>query len=88
MKIEAGDIIKLTKISDNKFDGNHPNGIIEGTERIGVLAIPIEVGESVMITGIFDYFITSTVTEIIDDHTIKTKNSTYFIQKQNEDDKI
>ena len=34
-----GQPIKLTKIQDIKFDGNHPNGINEGYTREGVLNI-------------------------------------------------
>jgi len=34
-----GQTIKLTKLQDIKFDGNHPNGINEGYTREGMLNI-------------------------------------------------
>lgn len=64
---------KLTKISDDKFNGEHPNEINEGYTTIGEELLPLKVGES-YICGDLQ---TSTVTEIIDDQTFKTRNSTY-----------
>lgn len=69
-------LVRLTKISDDVFNRKHPNGIIEGIEIMGILAFPIEVGQNVVL----DNFYTSNVTEIINESTFKTLNSTYKIE--------
>ena len=73
----------ITKLSDDKFNGQHPNNINSGyTKTINVEELPsIEV-------GVYYYFgslRTSTVTEIIsqtdDKIKFKTINSTYVVTK-------
>jgi hypothetical protein len=71
----------LIKISDDMFEGRHPNGINEGFKQIGgYIAGPI-VGERYR----FNNLTTSTVTEITEDNDesvdFKTNNSTYKIIK-------
>ena len=72
----------LVKNSDNRFNGNHPNGIDEGyTKSVNnEVSIP-EVGECYY----FDSLRTSTVTKIIHEDDLKvvfkTRNSTYTLTK-------
>ena len=80
MKAKKGDRVVLTKISDDKFDGNHPNGIIEGYTRVGKLINDVIIGDQILVVNSTRYLRTSEVTEIIDDITFKTENSTYKIE--------
>ena len=86
MKAKKGDRVVLTKISDDKFDGNHPNGIIEGYTRVGKLINDVIIGDQVLVVNNTHYLRTSEVTEIIDDITFKTENSTYKIEVLYEND--
>ena len=86
MKAKKGDKVVLIKISDDKFNGNHPNGIIEGYTRIGKLINDVVIGDQVLVINNTHYLCTSEVTEIIDDITFKTENSTYKIEVLNEND--
>jgi len=72
-------MVKLTKVDDTAFNGQHPNGINTGAERIGKagrLAVDIAF---YMLTerGLFH---TSTVTKINDDMTFNTLNSVYKVE--------
>lgn len=65
----------IEKLSDDKFNGMHPNRINKGWSCEGpVWQAPI-VGQSCCIGT----FCTSVVTEIIDESIFKTRNSTYKI---------
>lgn len=72
---------KLTKLSDDKFGGSHPNGVNKGYVKV------IRETPDTPIVGqgyIFGSLITSVVTEVLpqvdDKHLIfKTENSTYLI---------
>ena len=86
MKAKKGDQVVLIKISDDKFNGNHPNGIIEGYTRVGKLINDIVIGDQVLVANNARYLRTSEVTEIIDDITFKTENSTYKIEVLYEND--
>jgi hypothetical protein len=72
---------KITKLKDDRFFGNHPNGIDEGFE-VSAEIIPLipVVGESYR----FGRLLTSEVTiilEITNNHYLfKTRNSTYKIE--------
>ena len=68
--------VKITKLSDDVFNGSHPNGIDEGYESEGYEYAPPQVGERYHGGGL----LTSTVTEVIDENTFKTRNSTYRIE--------
>jgi hypothetical protein len=68
--------VRLTKIKDNRFEGNHPNGVNTGAVREGFLIQAPKVGLSCMT----DNFLTSMVTKILDDNTFETFNSTYKIE--------
>lgn len=75
----------LTKLSDNVFNGKHPNGIFQGYQVIGEVS-DLKIGQSFnMLKYNGGFFQTSTITEIIkneDDHKIfKTLNSTYILMK-------
>ena len=86
MKAKKGDRVVLTKISDDKFNGNHPNGIIEGYTRVGKLINDVVIGDQILVVNNTHYLRTSEVTEIIDDITFKTENSTYKIEVIYEND--
>ena len=78
LPLKVTNIVRVTKLSDDVFEGNHPNTINEGYVKEGV---PIygrpEVGYSFAINN----FYTSTVQEIVSDEgdkgVFKTLNSTY-----------
>lgn len=86
MKAKKGDQVVLIKISDDKFNGNHPNGIIEGYTRVGKLINDVVIGDQILVVNNTRYLRTSEVTEIIDDITFKTENSTYKIEVIYEND--
>ena len=73
--MKKGDIVKITKISDNSFGGFHPNGINEGYEKTGVLINPPKVGNKCIVGT----FTTSDVIAIISETRFKTVFSTYEI---------
>lgn len=67
----------LVKLTDERFNGNHPNGIQEGYTSTGIIYSFPFVGSRAIVGGLR----TSLVTEIIEDDiksiTFKTLNSTY-----------
>tara|TARA_R110000803_G_scaffold78744_8_gene144003 strand:- start:451 stop:696 length:246 start_codon:yes stop_codon:yes gene_type:complete len=65
-----------TKLSDDNFEGNHPNGVVEGCTTRGFLYRTPEVGQRAIIGSLR----TSIVTEIVDETTFKTENSTYKLE--------
>lgn len=73
---------KLVKISDDRFEGKHPNNINEGYIVIGILASPLIIGECLhMYHSVSKIFHTSTVTGILknteSEKIFETLNSTY-----------
>lgn len=69
---------KLTKLSDDQFDGHHPNNIDEGHVTIGEIFSMPEKGYRFVCGNLM----TSTVKESIDDQGIfKTRNSTYKLEE-------
>jgi hypothetical protein len=72
--------IKVVKIKDCK-DVHHPKNIVPGSEHIGIMAKKPTVGEGFLVQTMSTFFITSEVTEIIDDNAFKTLNSIYRIFK-------
>ena len=79
LKVKKGDKVKLEKISDDKFDGYHPNGIGAGYYEFGELINDLALEERCIIVDRFRRVFTSVVTQIVDETTFKTKNSTYCI---------
>lgn len=71
-----GKKVRITKLSDDSFNGNHPNGIYEGYVQEGIELEPPTVGKRYYVNG----FSTSIVEKIIDENTIKTLYSTYKIE--------
>lgn len=69
--------VKLTKLSDDAFAGNHPNGINTGYVKEGYELVPPTIGERYFVGNTFS---TSPVTEIIDKNTFKSTYSTYQIE--------
>lgn len=76
MKQESVKIGRITKLSDDAFNGNHPNGINKGYITEGKITIGPVVGERFYIGK----FSTSIVLEIIDENTFKTLYSTYKLE--------
>jgi hypothetical protein len=68
--------VRLTKLSDDKFADRHPNGIHKGYIKEGYLWQAPIVGQSCCVAGL----VTSVVTEILDENTFRTENSTYRIE--------
>ena len=69
--------VKITKLSDDHFEGNHPNGIYEGYEKVGFESYPPTVGERYQLGA----FSTSHVVKYSEDLGIlKTTYSTYKIE--------
>ena len=83
-KMKKGDLVKLQKISDDEFEGKHPNQIYRNHTVYGEIYKDLEVGAPLYLNGVtgdsHGFFYTSTVKEIIDENTFKTKNSTYRIE--------
>lgn len=72
---------RLTKLTDDKFEGKHPNGFYEGYVEEGyIMGYPV-VGQGFYIGSLQ----TSTVTEVIDSNTFKTLNSTYKLEELEDD---
>lgn len=71
---------KLTKVSDEKFGGDHPNGVNPGYTKEGIILQHPKVGNRAMVGSVM----TSRVTEIVsEDNTevmFKTENSTYKLE--------
>ena len=79
---------RIVKLSDDKFEGDHPNGIFEGYSKQGAIFKQPKVGERFICGNL----ITSTVTEGLNkDGVFKTNNSTYKLEEikvlQNEHDR-
>lgn len=74
---------KLTKISDDKFEGKHPNGVFAGNTYVGtpMYRMPT-VGDRFILRGISvrDSIQTSIVVEVLDGGTFKTMYSTYKLE--------
>jgi hypothetical protein len=74
------DLHSIIKLKDNKFKGQHPNGIFKGHTVLGFFEKPPTVGERFYIECI-DFLFTSPVTRINDDGTFNTENSLYSLKK-------
>lgn len=74
------------KLSDDVFEGKHPNSILEGYTSMGRITKNPTVGEPFTIIGIGlrNLFCTSVVTEIVseteEEIKFKTMNSTYILK--------
>lgn len=81
----------LTKIQDTKFDGNHPNGINEGSKKEGTAVGPIVVDDVFYIfNGMTGFRRTSTVVSIEpvtnkNEVVFNTLNSKYILTKEDSD---
>lgn len=71
--------VKLVKLVDNKFKGEHPNGINTGHEVVGQELAPIAIGKAyVVLAGLIGSLRTSAVQSLPDEQGIfTTLNSTY-----------
>lgn len=69
--------IRVTKVTDEVFKGEHPNKINEGYTVEGEISELPLVGFSLYVSHGTRLFATSQITEIIDGNTFKTLNSTY-----------
>lgn len=81
--ISGDDIFSLLKVSDEVFEGDHPNEIYEGHIVKGRFDEPPTVGFRFLITNPTSgrYLSTSKVTKIIDEEYFKTENSIYKLVK-------
>ena len=81
---KVGDYVKLQKISDDKFNGRHPNDINKRHTIFGRISRDFGIGSSLFLAEVtgdsFGFFYTSGITEIIDENTFQTENSTYYIE--------
>jgi hypothetical protein len=76
-------LIKLTKIKDDAFNGNHPNGVNEGYVFIGEYKKPPTFGDTFIVYGkkMWDILETSIVLQPLnEDNIFKTTYSTYKIE--------
>jgi len=80
-ELKGHQLYKLTKVSDDKFNGNHPNLIDEGYITIGCINKKPTIGERFEMFN--SYFISSTVTEVLGETIFKTLNSTYKLEEYN-----
>jgi hypothetical protein len=73
--------VTITKVSDDKFEGEHPNNIDKGYTFVGYESKPLTIGERYMLSSMRRLFRTSIVTDIdVTNNTFKTENSTYKIK--------
>lgn len=70
--------VRLTKV-ENSMGKPHPNNIEGGYTIEGNETKKLVVGESYGVKNDTNFFISSTVTEILDNGVFKTRNSTYKI---------
>lgn len=79
---------KLTKLSDDRFKGKHPNGIIEGMSWEGHINSKPKIGERFHFGNYKDHprshLFTSVVTALFEDGKFKTLNSTYQLTEIDE----
>lgn len=68
--------VRITKLTDDVFNGKHPNKINVGYVKEGILWQAPIVGQSCCVGSLA----TSVVTEVIDENTFRTMNSTYKIE--------
>jgi hypothetical protein len=77
IKREEAIAIKITKLSDDTFEGNHPNNVYAGTVSEGFVTKMPEIGERYSVGS----FLTSMVTQTLDkDSVFKTLYSTYKLE--------
>ena len=75
--------VRVTKLKDNKFDGNHPNFINEGYKVEGYIQIG-EINDVLYIDGLGKWLRTSRIKSIEENEgydLVHTENSTYKIEK-------
>jgi hypothetical protein len=80
--------VRVTKITDNVFNNDHPNGVNEGFSVEGFYINEPTVGERFVVVnkGLHTLLSTSPVTEVLDNGLFKTENSTYKIEEIIEED--
>jgi len=80
---------KLEKLTDDVFEGEHPNGVLSGMSWVGHIGHKPRVGQrfhfGIQKDRISEHLLTSTVIEIVDEETFKTRNSTYKLTKHESD---
>lgn len=67
----------ITKLSDDKFNGRHPNLIDEGYTSSGVVITKPTIGYSCIVGGLRTSNVTKILSETKKEVTFKTLNSTY-----------
>ena len=78
-------LYRLTKLSDDVFNGKHPNGILADMYWDGHINSKPKVGERFHFGNHLDHprnhLWTSTVKELLNDNKFKTRNSTYQLKE-------
>jgi len=77
-KFKKGDLVRVEKISDEVFNGKHPNEINVGYFTEGILYEDIFVEDCCYV----GWLRTSPVVEIISEDTFKTMNSIYKLSEK------
>lgn len=72
-KFKKGDLVRIEKISDEVFNGKHPNEINVGYISEGKLYYDLIVDDCCYVGNLR----TSAVTEILSEDTFRTRNSIY-----------
>lgn len=70
----------ITKLSDDKFNGRHPNLIDKGYTSSGVVLMKPIVGYSCIVGGLRTSMVTEIVSETKKKIVFKTLNSTYKLE--------
>ncbi len=71
---------KLTKLSDDRFNGRHPNDINAGYVKEGTLFEEPEVSHSFYIGSLYTSVVTEIVSKDEKECVFKTMNSTYKLE--------
>jgi hypothetical protein len=83
-----GKYITLTKVSDDVFEGNHPNGVFVGNQLSGYIKTKPVIGEQLYLypslKGVLPPCAWTSILVAIDtkSNLIKTENSTYKFEIQ------
>lgn len=75
--------IRLTKLSDDYFEGKHPNGIYEGYTKIGYLIDLPKIGKRFYL-GNTTFSTSKVIKKLNKDNIFKTTYSTYKLEYINE----
>lgn len=72
--------IKLIKLSDDHFEGNHPNGIYAGHEVVGIIVKLPTIGDRFYVGNLEGFSTSPVIKKLNKDNIFKTTYSTYQIE--------